>query len=96
MREDERLKLLETVLEAHALLADAALELRRRLTRQSPLARTAARAERAVFRFKRELQRSELDEPPPPLARLLPEVRQGQQVIDIARLRPSKLPDEEA
>ena len=44
MSEDDRLKLLETVLEAHASLADAALELRRRFSRQSPLAKAAVKA----------------------------------------------------
>ena len=88
MSEDERLKLLETVLEAHASLADAALELRRRFSRQSPLAKTAVKAEQGAFRLKSELQRFDLTDPLPSLAGgPLPEGLQGQQVIDFARLR---------
>ena len=67
MSEDERLEMLETVLEAHASLADAALELRRRFSRQSPLAKAADKAEQEVFRLKRALQRFDLSDPLPPL-----------------------------
>ena len=95
MREDERLKLLETVLEAHTLLADAALEMRRRLSRQSPLAKTAVRAERQAFRLKRELQRFDLSEPPPPLnGGGLPSQSPDQQAIDFVRLRRKDLDGE--
>ena len=88
MSEDERLKLLETVVEAHASLADAALELRRRFSRQSRSAKAAVKAEQEVFRLKRELRRFDLSDPLPPLAGgPLPEGLQGQQVIDFARLR---------
>ena len=88
MSEDDRLKLLETVLEAHASLADAALELRRRLSRQSPLAKAADKAEQEAFRLKRALQRLDVSDPLPPLpGGPLSEGRQGQQVIDFARLR---------
>ena len=83
MSEDERLKLLETITEAHASLADAALELRRRFSRQSPLAKTAVKVEQQALRLKRELQRFDLSDPLPPL----PGGRQDQQVIDFARLR---------
>ena len=88
MSEDERLKLLETVLDAHASLADAALELRRRFSRQSPLTKTAVKAEKEAFRLKRELQRFDLSDPIPPLqGGPLSGVRQGQQMIDFERLR---------
>ena len=83
MSEDERLKLLETVLEAHA-----ALELRRRFSRQSPLTKAAVKAEQEAFRLKRELQRFDLSDPLTPLpVGPLPGARQDQQVIDFARLR---------
>ena len=91
MSEDERLKLLETVLEAQALLADAALELRRRLGRPSPLAKTAVRAERQVFRLKSELQRSDVDEPEPE-ARFY----RGGPFVEINRLRHGKGRGEES
>ena len=96
MSEDERIELLRAVSDAHASLADAALELRRRLGRPSPLAKTAARTERAVFRFKRELQRFDPSEDPLPAGRPLPEIRQGGKVVDIERLRPGRLHDEES
>ena len=88
MSEDDRLKLLETVLEAHASLADAALELRRRLSRQSPLAKAADKAEQEAFRLKRELQRLSLEDPELPRRRdAVSEVRRGGKGVDIERLR---------
>ena len=97
MSDDERLELLRTVLEAHASLADAALELRRRFSRQSPLTKTAVKAEQAVFRLKSALQRLDLSEPRPPLpSGGLPGRRPGQQAIDFVRLRHGKGPDEES
>ena len=51
MSEDERLELLETVVEAHTRLADAALALRRRLSTQSPLTQAAVQAEQESFRL---------------------------------------------
>ena len=80
MSENDRLKLLETVLEAHASLADAALDLRRRLSAQAPLAKAADKAEQEVFRLKRALQRFDVSDP-------LPGGRQDQQVLDFALLR---------
>ena len=94
MSEDERLELLETVAEAHTRLADAALALRRRLTRQSPLAKVAVKAEQEAFRLKRELQRMDL-EVPVQKREPLPEVRRGGKVIDIERLRRGKIFDKE-
>ena len=95
--EDERLELLRSVSDAHASLADAALELRRRLGRSSSLSQKAVRAEQGVLRLKRELQRFDLSEPPPPLeGRGLPEARPDQQSIVFVRLRQPKLHDEES
>ncbi|MDE0200362.1 MAG: hypothetical protein OXK78_19305 [Caldilineaceae bacterium] len=95
MSEDERRELLRTVSDAHASLTDAALELRRRLSRQSALTKRAVRAERQAFRLKRELQRFDLSEPPPPLdGEGLSAQRPGQQVIDFVRLRRKDLDGE--
>ena len=55
MSEDERLELLETVAEAHNRLADAALALRRRMTRQPPVTKAAVKAKQEAFRLKLEL-----------------------------------------
>ena len=88
MSEDERLELLETVIEAHNRLADAVLALRRRLTRQSPLTKTAVKAEQEAFRLKRALQRFDLSDPIPPLDhRPLPEMLQDVPAIDFEPLR---------
>ena len=82
MSEDDRLKLLETVLEAHTSLADAALELRRRLTAQAPLTQAAVRAEQEAFRLKRALVEFDLTDPLPPLRRgPLPVVLPGGKVV---------------
>ena len=88
MSENERLELLETVIEAHTHLADAALALRRRLSRKSPLTKTAVKAEQEAFRLKRALQRFDLSDPLPPLGhRPLPELLQDVPAIDFEPLR---------
>ena len=88
MSEDERLKLLETVAEDHAILSDVALELRRRLTQQSLVTKAAIKVEQEAFRLKREMQRLDLTDPEPAHRReALGEVRRGGKVIDIERLR---------
>lgn len=95
MSEDERLELLRSVSDAHASLADAALELRRRLGRSSSLSIKAVRAEQGVLRLKRELQRLDLSTPPPPLEDGgLPAQRPDQQAIDFVRLRRKDLDGE--
>jgi len=91
MNEDERLQLLETVGEAHAVLSDVALELRRRLTSKAPVTKAAVKVEQEAFRLKRELGRLDLTEPDPaPRRGPRPEVRRGGKVIDIERLRRGK------
>ena len=88
MNEDERLELLETVVEAHTRLADAALALRRRLSAQSALTQFAVQAEQEAFRLKRELQQFGLSDPLPPLRRSpLPELLSGVPAIGVERLR---------
>ena len=89
--EDERLELLRSVSDAHASLADAALELRRRLGRSSSLSQKAVRAEQGVLRLKRELQRSDVDEPEPE-ARFY----RGGPFVEINRLRHGKGRGEES
>ena len=96
MSEDERLELLRAATEAHADLKEIALRLRRRLTSKAPATKAAVKAEQELFRLRRELQRLELSGPAPAERREpLPEVRRGGKVVDLGRLRPSKLPDEE-
>ena len=94
MTEDERLRLLGTVSEAHSSLREAALRLRRELPGKAPAVKAAVKAEQTAFRLKRELQRMDLAEPDPRHAPL-PEVRRGGKAVDVGRLRRGKDPDEE-
>ena len=88
MSEDERLELVKSVAEAHTRLADAALVLRRRLTRQSPVAEAAVRAEQEAFRLLRAL--GWLDLAGPEISRqrkALAKLRRRRMGIDLDRLR---------
>ena len=88
MSEDERQEMVRTVAEAHDGLKEVAFKLRRQLTQKAPALKAAVKAEQEAFRLKRELQRFDLSDPLPPLpGGPLPGLRQGQQVIDFARLR---------
>ena len=58
MSEDDRLKLVETVAEAHTPPRK-----RRRLTSNAPATKAAVKAEQESFRLMRELQRLELADP---------------------------------
>ena len=59
MTEDERQNLLERVAEAHGGLSEVAFKLQREPTPKSPALKAAIKAEREIFRLKRELQRLE-------------------------------------
>ena len=75
MSEDERQEMLGTASEAHADLSEIALRLRRRLSSKAPATKAAFKAEKELFRLRRELQRLELTEPEPaPRRGPLPEV----------------------
>ena len=87
--------MLRIVSEAHAGLAELVLRLRRHLSGKAPALKAALKAEREVFRLKRELQRMDLAEPDPRHAPL-PEVYRGGKVVDFGRLRPRKSPGEES
>ena len=60
--EDKRQRLLETVAEAHGGLSEVAFELRRELTMKAPALKAAIKAEREIFRLKRELQRLNIED----------------------------------
>ena len=62
MTEDERQNLLRAVAEAHGGLSEVAFKLRRELTPKAPALKTAIKAEREIFRLKRELQRLNTDQ----------------------------------
>lgn len=79
--------MLRTVSEAHADLNEFAHRLRRRLALKDAAVKAAFRAERAVFRLKRELERLSLEDPEPQAPTLL---YRGGKVIDIERLRRGK------
>ena len=96
MSEDERQEMLRTVDEAHLGIREIALRLRRRLSPKAPATKAAVKAEQEVFRLRRELQRLERTSPDPVERRgPFPEVRRGDKVIDIERLRHRKGLDEE-
>ena len=96
MSEDERLELVGSISEAHAVIREAALRLRRELSPKAPAAKAAFKAEEGAFRLKRELQRLDIENPESaPRREVLPEVRQGDTVIEGARLRRGRLGGEE-
>ena len=88
MTEDERDHLLSTVGQAHAGLSEVALKLRLGLPPNTPARKKAMKAERAAFDLKRALQRLDVKDVASTTRRepLLPEVRRGGQVVDIASL----------
>ena len=60
MTEDERAHLLSTVGQAHAGLSEVALMLRLGLSPNTPVRKTAIKAEREAFALKRSLQQLEV------------------------------------
>ena len=87
MTEDERQNLLERVAEAHGGLSEVAFKLRRELTPKSPALKAAIKADREIFRLKRELQRLDVEDLEQAKGRTsLPEVRRGGKVVDVDQL----------
>ena len=96
MNEDERQHLLETVAEAHGGLSEVAFKLRRELTTKAPALKAAIKAEREIFRLKRELQRLNIEGFEPAKDRTsLPEVRRGGKAVDVDQLLRQKPRDDE-
>ena len=96
MNEDERQRLLETVAEAHGGLSEIAFKLRRELTMKAPALKAAIKAEREIFRLKRELQRLNIEDLEQAKGRTsLPEVRRGGKVVDVDQLLRQKPRDGE-
>ena len=96
MNEDERQRLLETVAEAHGGLSEIAFKLRRELTTKAPALKAAIKAEREIFRLKRELQRLNIEGLEQAKGRTsLPEVRRGGKVVDVDQLLRQKPRDDE-
>ena len=78
MTEDERQNLLRAIAEAHASLSEVAFKLRRELTPKAPALKAAIKAEREIFRLKRELQRLNIEDlEQAKRLKSLPEVRRG-------------------
>ena len=63
MTEDEQQELLGTVAEAHAGLSEVVFKLRRALTPKAPALKSAIKAEREIFRLKRELLLLDIEDP---------------------------------
>ena len=91
MTEDERQNLLGKVAEAHAGLAEVAFKLRRELTPKAPALKATIKAEREIFRLKRELQRLDIEALEQAEGRTpLPEIRRGGKTVDVDQLRRQK------
>ena len=96
MTEDERQNLLETVAEAHGGLSEVTFKLRRELTTKAPTVKAAIKAEREIFRLKRELQRLDIEDLEQAKGRKsLPEVRRGGKAVDMEQLRRQKVRNDE-
>ena len=96
MTEDERQNLLRAMAEAHASLSEVAFKLRRELTPKAPALKAAIKAEREIFRLKRELQRFDVEDLEQAKGRTsLPEVRRGGKVVDVDQLLRQKPRDDE-
>ena len=87
MTEDERHYLFRTVAETHSRLTEVALKLRLELPPKAPALKTVIKAEREIFRLKRELQRLDIEVLEQAKGRKsLPEVRQGGKVVSMDQL----------
>ena len=87
MTEDERQYLFRTVTETHASLSEVALKLRLELPPKAPALKAVIKAEREIFRLKRELQQLDievLEQAKGPQS--LPEVRRGGKVVPMDQL----------
>ena len=92
MTENERQYLLRTVAETHASLSEVALRLRLELPPKAPALKTVIKAEREIFRLKRELQQLDIEDTKQAKGReSLPEVRRGGKVVDIDQLLQQKV-----
>ncbi len=91
MTEDERQNLIGKVAEAHAGLAEVTFKLRPKLTPKAPALKAAVKAEREIFRLKRELQRLDIEALEQAEGRTsLPEIRRGGKTVDVDQLRRQK------
>ena len=87
MTEDERQSLIRTVAETHSSLSEVALKLRRELPPKAPALKTVIKAEREIFRLKRELQRLDIEVLEQVKGRKsLPEVLRGGKVVAMDQL----------
>ena len=92
MTEDERQYLIRTVAETHSSLSEVALKLRLELPPKAPALKAVIKAEREIFRLKRELQRLDIEVLEQAKGRKsLPEVRRGGKVVDIDQLLRQKV-----
>ena len=84
LTESEREELLAELAEAHNVVAKVVSELRSRYSAKSPTVKAAAKAERDLFRLKRELLNMDIEETPTRTP--LSEVRRGGKVVDLEDL----------
>ena len=92
MTEDERQYLAGAVSEAHVGLSEVAFKLRRELTPEAPVLKTAIKAERETFRLKRELQRLDIKNLEQAEGReSLPAVNRSEKAVDVEQLPQQKV-----
>ena len=84
MTEPEREELLAQLTEAHNVISKLARELRSRYWHKAAAVKAAAKAERDLFRLKREMEKMDLNEVADKTP--LPEVKRGGTVVDVEKL----------
>ena len=89
MDEDEKQRLVESLAEAHLSVSEALSKLRRELAPKAPALKAAVKAERELFRLKRQLQQLDLDDAS--RSEPLSAVTRGGKPVDLDELR--KRPD---
>lgn len=89
MDEDEKQRLVESLAEAHLSVSEVLSKLRRELAPKAPALKAAVKAERELFRLKRQLQQLDLDDAS--RSEPLSGVTRGGKPVDLDELR--KRPD---
>ena len=80
LTEPDREQILAELTEAHTTISKLVSELHRRYTAKSTVLKAAVKAERDLFRLKREMLQLDLENPPARSA--LPSLTRGGKVID--------------
>ncbi len=84
LTEPDREQILAELTEAHNAISKLLSDLRRRYSAKAPALKAAAKAERHLFKLKREILKLDLENPP--TRSPLPSLTRGGKVIDPERL----------